>query len=630
MNPAAAYLRVSTDMQDPNSIDAQRTKVEELAKANGDHIVCWIIEEETAKTSDRKKLMRLFRDVKTRKLLIKRLYVMKFSRFMRNHDESILMKMMYSALGVEVVSVLERIPDEGPIGKFMGKILALMDEFSSDITGMHVLSGMEEIARRGYWPGGPAPFGLRLIEIPNREEHARKGEIILRGDLVPDEKEAPIVRRIFELAAKTGWGGHRICNELSREFGGLVIGRKGRPLSGRGVNDILRNTIYKGLFTYNRYSHKLVYTEEGKSDKRMRKQRITKPEKDWVKSQNESWRIVSDEVWEAAQRNRLENIRKDFGFGPKPPAYALTGLVVCGVCGNSCGGHWQHSKNSHYYYYRCREAMNGAKTCSNQAKILGKELEAALVSAIETKLFSEAFFEQVVEEIAALRREAQADQPDRPALERKRCDLTLEIVRLSELAAKLPDIREVAEKLANLQKERGALEARLTSLETPAAALDLSAIKNRLSQAKVKTLNLVKNPGDLCDLRRELGRWIDQVKIDADGQVYVRWKDTAIFEIIGVASISDEGAGAFRRAFNGYFLISCPNLTCNFRVRRKNARAVEILGLSGFSGFSGAVPADRAVPDLQAVCASGFSGLSAQNSSGQQIQGFSGFSGAVA
>src|SRR5207302_543225 len=134
-------------------------------------------------------------------------------------------------------------------------------------------------------------------------------EIVKRGTLILKEIEARIVRRIFEIAVATGFGGHRIYQLLCKEMGGPILGRKGKPLGGRGVNAILRKPLYKGLFIYGSHGFKLVYDDNQENNRRMKRKRYAKAEEKHVKKQNEDWRIISDELWEAAQRNRLTNTK---------------------------------------------------------------------------------------------------------------------------------------------------------------------------------------------------------------------------------------------------------------------------------------------------------------------------------
>jgi hypothetical protein len=60
---------------------------------------------------------------------------------------------------------------------------------------------------------------------------------------------------------------------------------------------MLRNPIYRGERIWNR-SFWVKDHETG------RRRRFDRPEDEWVHQQEEAWRIVSDELWSAAQKTR--------------------------------------------------------------------------------------------------------------------------------------------------------------------------------------------------------------------------------------------------------------------------------------------------------------------------------------
>ena len=187
------------------------------------------------------------------------------------------------------------------------------------------------------------------------------------------------------------------------ETGRPVLGRKGKPLDGRGVNAILRNPIYKGTVIYNDHGYRKAL-ENPMEGPRVKTKKYAKPKEEWVVDQREELRLVSDELWDTAQKNRLQNQRAGFGFGPKRASYLLTGLFHCGICGNSVGGHWQENRDgsNRYYYYRCRATMHGGKSCANKSKIRGVQVESAVIARIEAELFSKIFFEKVIDHAMAI------------------------------------------------------------------------------------------------------------------------------------------------------------------------------------------------------------------------------------
>src|SRR5207245_1298039 len=147
----------------------------------------------------------------------------KMSRFFRNVHLWHIYETRFADLGVRFISVTEPIPEDGPMADLQKTIIRAFDQFTSANIGLFSLDGAKQIVRQGFWAGGPAPFGYQRVRVLDKAGDER-------GNLVPDEREAAIVRRIFQIAAETGKGGVRIYKQLCEEFGGPVLGRKGQEL----------------------------------------------------------------------------------------------------------------------------------------------------------------------------------------------------------------------------------------------------------------------------------------------------------------------------------------------------------------------------------------------------------------
>ena len=447
MVQAGGYTRFSSDMQDGNSTDTQVRSIQTYADSHGMEIVAFYKDEGTSgRSGDRAGFMQMLADIKSGRIKIEVLLVYKFSRFMRNLEESIVYKKKLESLGVKVISVTETLPEQDAVGKLTENILGCIDQFYSNMLSGMSLEGMKQIVLRKYWPGGPPPFGYSLKKVENAEGHSRKGEIVERNVLAVNPDEARTVKRLFEISAETGKGGHLVYLQLCQELGSQVLGRHGKPLGGRGVNDILRKKIYTGTFIYNSHGFRLSIEENGKA----KKKRISKDRNEWIEVHDENWRIVSDELWIAAESSRIANQRADFGFGDRKASYPPTGLIICGCCGANFAGHWQRSKNSQYYYYRCRNAMNGYLLCSNKTKLPGDAFDSFIVQQIVNDLLNDSFVEGIAMEIIRMLQQDCGGQ-DREDLERKLADVKSEIERLIALAKKIGgDLDSLATELDNL------------------------------------------------------------------------------------------------------------------------------------------------------------------------------------
>src|SRR5262249_23625799 len=145
--------------------------------------------------------------------------------------------------------------------------------------------------------------------------------------------------------------------------------------------------------------------------------------------------------------------------------------------------------------------------CANASKIRGIEIESALVKKIEQDLFSDSFLNGLIDEIINLKQK-EIEQADAPALERRRQDLSAKILNLTRLAAVAVDVAEIGQQLAELSRERNAVDALLLAADKRSATIDRKAISAKVAVRLGRTLELLKSPADVDQLRLELKKWI--------------------------------------------------------------------------------------------------------------------------
>ena len=132
--------------------------------------------------------------------------------------------------------------DESPAGLLLEGIIEVLDEFYSANLSQDTIRGMKENASRGFRNGGMTPFGYKRSLTSNGATTKSK--------LTLDGREAPIVTRVFDLAAH-GQGAREIAKTLNAE--GLRT-RTGKHFAATGINHMLRNEAYVGTIVWNRYS----------------------------------------------------------------------------------------------------------------------------------------------------------------------------------------------------------------------------------------------------------------------------------------------------------------------------------------------------------------------------------------
>ncbi|WP_243118588.1 recombinase family protein [Cellulosilyticum sp. ST5] len=189
-----------------------------------------------------------------------------------------------------------------------------------------------------------------------------KGELIINtkrflgydkdeyGDLVINQKEAQIVRRIYE-DYLTGKGSFIIAKELNAEGIPTVTGARWHDTT---ILEILKNEKYKGDALLQKYYRPDHLCKQSRRN-------INKKESFYV-GENHS-PIVSTEMWEQAQEELKMRRRNKKGNSKK---YPLSGLLICSKCGSKLQRRvWNSGKPCKKVVWQCSIYIkNGKATCS--------------------------------------------------------------------------------------------------------------------------------------------------------------------------------------------------------------------------------------------------------------------------
>lgn len=210
------------------------------------------------------------------------------------------------------------------------------------------------------------PYGYRIVS--ERDKRGRK----VSCALAIVEEEARIAVLMYEWCALEGLTTGQIVRRLNEQ--GIprmsdtdadypqrkTIKRKG--WARQTVLNILRNPLYRGQWQY----RKRIETREDAPDKVVRT--IHKREgAELSEIINVAVpRIVSDDLWEAAQEQLVENARKF--MKPALNLYLLRGRLRCALCGGAMSGRIRKDGNSGRKYYKCNRAASDYARESCQCK----------------------------------------------------------------------------------------------------------------------------------------------------------------------------------------------------------------------------------------------------------------------
>lgn len=375
---AVAYIRKSTSGTGENgverqegSFDRQRAAIEDYAKRKEITITKWYEDEASGKTlRKREKFREMVRDAEAGKF--KMIIFGEYDRFMRNVHEAMRYEVLFEDLGVEL-NFTNLSNDGGEEDHIIKSVVRSMAARYSIDLATRCLQGMIQKAEKGSWLGGIPPYGYRSERCPDG-----------RVELIIHEEEAKAVRMIFEYSL-AGWGHKRIAawlndngvpsSETARSRNSLSNWNPDGKWSGNAVRAVLRNSIYKGLFRWNKAERVdcFDWEREGKGTVKVGKFRIKldrfkklngfyvdriKPEEKWIKKPNAVPAIVSAETFERVQDRFRPYASRNWHRGNNV-RYLMAKGLRCANCGNNCNGHrygkfLEGAKEKAFYeYYRC-------------------------------------------------------------------------------------------------------------------------------------------------------------------------------------------------------------------------------------------------------------------------------------
>ncbi len=466
LGKAAIYARVSSERQAEKdlSIPAQLKALRKYALERGwDIVVEYVDEAESARTANRPAFKEMIAMAKKKEKPFDTILVWKLSRFARNREDSILYKSLLRKRGISVISINEQV-DESPAGHLLEGIIEVIDEFYSINLSQDTVRGMKENASRGFYNGGFTPFGYRGTKI--------KIGMADKTKLIPDENEANVVKKIFEMAVG-GQGGKEITKALNTAG---TRTRLGKQFSTSAINHILRNEVYTGALVWRFRNNGYGNSHKAASN-------------DIIRVPNCHEAIVSTEDFGHVQQ--LLTKRRPISQHPRTIAsqYLLSGLIHCGKCGAAMSGCW--AKSGKYFYYECVQHQKKGKGVCN-CRLVGKDkLENFVLERIRDNILTDENIKQLVQLVneELVKNSGYFEEQISEAGQQ----LGQVQGKLSKLYAALEtgkiDLEDLAPRIKELRSQQKELEEKRNGLldamnDEPPQALNLKTIQEYVSSMK--------------------------------------------------------------------------------------------------------------------------------------------------
>lgn len=249
--PVAIYTRVSTDNQVGGRFDSCESQAaicrEQVVRRNGEgwyEVACFTDAAYSGSTMNRPGIRALKRMIETGEVKVVLIY--KLERVMRSTDEWIPFRAFLKKHGCRLESATEDLSESTPSGRLKNILMMGFSQYERENTAEKTLAKMEQQAKRGIWNGGMVPYGF---------DYDIKAQV-----LRPHPDEAPVVRRIYDLATKLvslteiasvlNAEGLRTKGREFRRRGGQVDHVGAQLFRSDGLRLLLRNPVYRGAVRF--------------------------------------------------------------------------------------------------------------------------------------------------------------------------------------------------------------------------------------------------------------------------------------------------------------------------------------------------------------------------------------------
>lgn len=412
-----AYCRVSTDTEEQlSSYEAQVTYYEDYIKKRPDWEFAGIYADEGitgTNTKNRTEFKRMIDDCMAGRIDL--VITKSISRFARNTLDCLKYVRLLKENGIAVYFEKENIDTLDTKGEVLLTILSSLAQDES-----------RSISENSRW-GIVRRFQQGKVRVNHKKFMGYDKDE--NGELVINEKEAEIVRRVFEEYLK-----EKSCYKIAEglEADGILTATGGKKWHESVIKKMLQNEKYAGdallqkTITVDFLTHKRI---------------INKGHVQQYYVENSHPAIISKETFERAQQE-MERRRKLSGVTDENRSrhsnkYAFSGKIICGECSSRFRRiRWGQGEKYKKYVWICRNRdEKGPEGCSMKA-VDEEKLKKAFVRMVNKQIKdTDKFISRMLENIEKVFSE-KANSVDVAAIDKRLDELREEMERLVKLNVK--------------------------------------------------------------------------------------------------------------------------------------------------------------------------------------------------
>lgn len=398
-----AYARYSSDNQFEGSADAQLEMIAAAVAANRvpvrnpllvgvpQQIAGYVKDEAISGTRVSREGIQLVEWLITTRR-VHAVCVLDLSRSTRLVERTIWLRNLARFHHVEFVSLAENTSSFDDSSKPLFFVQGLVNELSNDQRREATLAHMTVRTGAGF-SHGSLPYGY--VSTATRQEDRKGKEVKSHYAIAKHDERATNVVQIFIWYAYDDIGVKKIVARLNASkipAPGHTHKRDGRvgEWSYTTVNKMLKNERYVGVWNWR--THRME--TDPLTGKRVRREL---PQSEWVSmggdnGVREDLRIVSKELWQAVQdklaavtksrASSSDSVGRRWGYRKSAaPDHMLSGMLVCGVCGD---GNMALSSGKGGGYYQCFNVRKDGCTAKRHVQL--RKLETAVLGVVSQLL----------------------------------------------------------------------------------------------------------------------------------------------------------------------------------------------------------------------------------------------------